>query len=83
MKLTIEYEVITSFTITIERDAIPATHEALLDSVTREELTKAHMEVNEIEWGHIKEAWRSSSPDTTYVYDENNDVLFSDSNYLA
>jgi hypothetical protein len=49
MKLTID-EV---FRIIIERD-IPESHEALLDSVT---LT---MEVNEIEWGHIKEAWRSS-----------------------
>ena len=76
MKLTIEYEVTTSFRITIERDAIPESHDALLDSVTRDELAEAPMEVNEIEWGHIKEAWRSSSPETTYVFDENNDVVF-------
>lgn len=76
MKLTIEYEVTTSFRITIERDAIPESHDALLDSVTRDELAEAPREVDEIEWGHIKAAWRSSSPETTYVFDENNDVVF-------
>ena len=76
MKLTIEYEVTTSFRITIERDSIPESHEALLDSVDRDELANAPMQVNEVEWGHIKEAWRSSDPKTTYVYDENNDVIF-------
>ena len=78
MKIDIEYEVITSFRITVERDELPENHDALLESVTRDELAAAPMDVYPIEWGHIKFAWRESSPENTYVFDENNDAPYSE-----
>ena len=68
MKLAVEYEVTTSFVIYIERDQAPTDHEDLLENITRDELANAPMDVHEIEWGHIKDAWRSSTPDNTYVW---------------
>ena len=76
MKINIEYEVITSFQLTVERDELPKDHDALLESVTRDELSDAPMYVYPIEWDHIKTAWRESSPENTYVSDENNDSLY-------
>ena len=78
MKIDIEYEVTTSFRITIERDEIPEDHDALLESVTRDELANAPMDVYDIQWDHIKCAWRESSPENTYVFDENNDPLYEE-----
>ena len=75
-RITIEYEVTTSVLLTIERDEIPKDHEQLLDSVTRDELASSYLEPRAIEWGHIKEAWRSATPDNTWVYDENNDPIY-------
>ena len=49
MKIDIEYEVTTSFRITIERDEIPEDHDALLESVTRDELTSAPIDVYDIQ----------------------------------
>ena len=76
MKLLIEYEVTTSFTITIERDELPSNHQDLLESVTRDELAEAPMQVNELEWGHLKEAWRCSTPENTWVYGEDHEELY-------
>ena len=76
MKIEIEYEVTSSFSITIERDELPEDHNALLESVTRDELANAPMNVRDIEWDHIKCAWRASSPENTYVFDENSDSLY-------
>ena len=81
MKIDIEYEFITSFRITVERDELPEDHDALLESVTRDELVNGFMDVYAIEWDHIKYAWRESSPENTYVFDENNDPLFSESQH--
>ena len=78
MKIYIEYEVTTSFRITVERDEIPKYHDALLESVTRNELIDAPCGVYPIEWDHMKYAWRESSPENTCVFDENNDQLYSD-----
>ena len=78
MKIDIEYEVTTSFRITVERDELPEDHDALLESVTRDEIVDLPMEVYDIEWDHIKIAWRESSPENTYVFDENNDQLYVD-----
>ena len=63
------YDVVTSFVITVERDELPATYDELLESVTRDELADCEMVIYDIEWNHIKEAWRSSTPDNTTVYD--------------
>ena len=76
MKILLEYEVTTSFTLTIERDELPVDHQDLLESVTRDELAKAPMEVNEIEWGHLKDAWRCATPENTWVYDEDHEELY-------
>ena len=78
MKIDIEYEVTTSFRITIERDEIPEDHAALLESVTRDELATSLMDINPIEWDDIKMAWRASSPENTYVFDENDDQLYEE-----
>ena len=76
MKILLEYEVITSFTITLERDELPEDHNDLLDSVTGEELAQAYLEVKEIEWDNLKEAWRSATPENTWVYDEEYEELY-------
>jgi len=76
MKILLEYEVTTSFTIEIEREELPENHQDLLDSVTRDELAEAPMQVNDLEWGHLKEAWRSSTPENTWVYNEDNEELY-------
>jgi len=75
MLITIEYPVTTSFTITIERDSLPEDATELLESVTREELSNAPMNVHEIEWGHIKEAWRSANEEEVCFFDEQNDLI--------
>ena len=80
MKIDIEYEVTTSFRITVERDELPEDHDALLESVTRDELVNGELSSG-IVWDHIKSAWRESSPENTYVFDENNDPLFSESQH--
>ena len=78
MKVYIEYEVTTSFRIALERDELPKDHDALLESVTRDELIDADCDVYPIEWDHMKMAWRESSPENTYVFDENNDPLYEE-----
>jgi hypothetical protein len=78
MKINIEYQVTTSFCITVERDELPKDHDALLESVTRDEIVDLPMEVYDIEWDHIKYAWRESSPENTYVTDENDNPLYVD-----
>ena len=78
MKINIEYEVTTSFRITVERDELPEDHDALLESVTRDELSHAPIHVYDLEWDHVKYAWRESSTENTYVFDENNDPLYSE-----
>ena len=67
MKINIVYDVTTSFVLTIERDELPEDHDDLLDSVTRDELANCPMEIYEIEWNTIKQAWRSSTSDNTTV----------------
>ena len=49
-----------------------------LSHVTRDEIVDLPMEVYDIEWGHIKYAWRESSPENTYVFDENGDQLYTE-----
>jgi hypothetical protein len=75
-RITIEYEVTTSFQVTVERDELPASHDQLLESVTRDELDGSSDPLP-LEWGHIKEAWRSATPENTWVFDEDNNPLFS------
>ena len=69
------YDVVTSFVLTVERDELPATHDELLESVTRAELSDCPMNVHEIEWHNLKEAWRSSTPDNTTVYDAEDESI--------
>ena len=76
MKILLEYNVTTSFTLTLERDELPASHQDLLESVTREELAEAPMEVMELEWSHLKDAWRCATPKNTWVYDEHREELY-------
>ena len=68
MKVNIIYDVMTSFVLTIERDELPEDHDDLLESVTRDELANAPMQVNDIEWDNIKDAWCFSSSDNTTVF---------------
>jgi hypothetical protein len=76
MKINIEYEVTTTFQLTVERDELPDDAETLLDSVTRAELADSPCDVNPIEWDHLKYAWRNSTPDNTYITNEDHDELY-------
>ncbi len=70
MKILIEYPIHTSVYLTIHRDELPENPGDLLDSVTKEELCTAAMDVNEISWDHIKHAWRESDLDNVNIFDE-------------
>lgn len=73
------YDVVTSFVLTVERDELPEDHDDLLESVTRDELANCPMNIHEIEWGNIKEAWRcSDSCNTTVMDEDNNEIDFDD-----
>ena len=74
-RITIEYEVTTSFQVVVERDELPASHDQLLESVTCDEISDC-MDPLPIEWGHVKESWRSATPENTWVFDEDNIPLF-------
>jgi|TARA_Y100000289_G_scaffold57009_1_gene61116 hypothetical protein len=78
MKIYITYDVITSLTLTVERDSIPENHEELLESVTRQELEDNEMDVAEVGWDNIKSAWRDSTPENTWVLDEDNNELYQE-----
>ena len=78
MKINIEYEVTTSFKLTIERDELPGDAQALLDSLTRDELDESPCYVYPIERCHLKEAWRNANTENTYIHDENYAPLFDD-----
>ena len=78
MKINIEYEVTTSFQLTIERDQLPDDPQELLNSVTRDELSSSPCDVYSVEWGHLKEAWRNATPDNTVITNENLEELFND-----
>jgi len=75
-RITIEYEVTTSFKVIVERDELPASHEQLLDSVTRDELSSPWLTLLPIEWRHVEGAWCSATPENTWVFDEDNNPLF-------
>lgn len=74
MEFNIVYEFTGSFVVTVTRDKLPSSHEALLESVTKEEISLA--DLNPVEWGHIKDAWRCSTPVNTTVFDEDNNQLY-------
>ena len=76
MKIFIEYEVITPARITVERDQIPEDPIDLLESVTRDELANSPVDVYPIEWGHLKDAWRTANADNTYITNEDHDELY-------
>ena len=77
MKINITYDVITSFVLTIERDELPEDHDELLESVTRDELVNAPIDVHEIGWDNIKGAWHSASSENTFVSDaEDPDIQY-------
>ena len=76
MKIFIEYEVITSATIAIERDELPENPDDLLESVTRDELANSPLDTSPIEWGHLKDAWRTADADNTYITNEDHDELY-------
>jgi len=76
MKINIEYEVVTSFQLTIERDELPEDPHVLLESVTRDELADSPCDVLPVEWAHCKDSWRHATPDNTYITDEDNNPLY-------
>ncbi len=78
MKINIEYEVITSFQLTIERDELPEDSADLLESVTRDELIDSPCDVYPIEWAHLKYAWRNAEPENTYITDDDGNELYPD-----
>ena len=78
MKIYITYDVITSLTLTVERDSIPENHQELLESVTKQELIDNEMDVAEVGWDNIESAWRDSKPENTWVLDEDDNELYQE-----
>ena len=76
MNINIEYTVTTSFVLTVDRLELPEDHDELLESVTREELRWCPMLVHELEWWHLKEAWRSADVENTWVTDDEGNELY-------
>lgn len=76
MKFYITYDVLTSMTLTVERDSLPGDKQDLIDSVTKEELINNDLQIGEIEWDSIKYAWRNADSENTWIIDENLEPLF-------
>ena len=73
MKIYITYDVTTSMTLTVERDSIPTriTTSCLSQSPNKNVwFIDNQMDVAEVGWGNIKSAWRDSTPENTWVTDE-------------
>ena len=66
-KFIVRYPVTTYYFVEVER-AENITEEDLLNSITRDELTKGEAQ-NDCGWDSIKSAWRDGDAET-YVYDE-------------
>jgi hypothetical protein len=68
------YQVCTNMHVSKE---VPngATYDQIHQSITRDDLVRA--EVQEIEWGHIKDSWRWSKPDI-YRADENEIISWNE-----
>ena len=77
MKINIQYEVMTSVELTIERDQLPDSPQELLESITRDELSEAPCDIYPIEWGHLKDAWRNATPDNTYITNEDGHDIYN------
>lgn len=75
MKVFIEYEVIVSALVEKE---VPdhADYEEVAKSVTRDELAGA--EVQSVEWGNLKDAWRSTDCPNVYKADEGGNIDWSE-----
>jgi hypothetical protein len=78
-RIIIEYEVTTSFKVLVYRDELPASHDQLLKTVTYDEVDGCFPwpeHTPTIHEDHIKEAWRSATPESTWVFDEYKNPLF-------
>ena len=76
MKINIFFDVTTQVMMTLDRNELPQSHQALLDSITADELATAPHETREIEWNDIKTSWRDTTTENTTVTDENEEELF-------
>ena len=75
MKVFIEYMV--SVSALVEKEVPEGTsYEEVINSVTRDELVEA--DIQEVEWGHLKDAWRCEDHPNVYKADENGTVDWSE-----
>ena len=75
MKVFIEYEV---HVIALVEKEVPdhADYEEVANSVTREDLVGA--DVQSVEWGNLKDAWRSTDYPNIYKADEDGNIDWSE-----
>tara|TARA_Y100001963_G_scaffold134366_2_gene194950 strand:+ start:15741 stop:15980 length:240 start_codon:yes stop_codon:yes gene_type:complete len=75
MKVFIEYMV--SVSALVEKEVPEGTsYDEVINSVTREELVEA--DVQEVEWGHLKDAWRCEDHPNVYKADDDGNVDWSE-----
>ena len=72
MKLYVNYSVIVTYTVEIERESLPP-EEDLIDSITKDELLNGD---GELTWDHIKDAWRFSDPADIIITDDEYNELY-------
>ena len=75
MKVFIEYMV--SVSALVEKEVPEGTdYYDIINSVTRDELVEA--DVKEVEWGHLKDAWRCEDHPNVYKADEDGNIYWSE-----
>lgn len=75
MKVFIEYMV--SVSALVEKEVPEGTdYHDIINSVTRDELVEA--DVQAVEWGHLKDAWRWGADPRVYKADEDGTVDWSE-----
>ena len=72
MKLYVNYSVIVTYTVEIERETLP-TEDELIDSITKDELVNGD---GELTWDAIKDAWRFSDPSDIIITDDEFNELY-------
>ena len=75
MKVFIEY--MLSVSALVEKEVPEGTdYHDIINSVTRDELVEA--DIQGVEWGHLKDAWRCEDNPNVYKANEDGDVDWSE-----
>lgn len=75
--MTVFIEYMVSVSALVEKEVPEGTdYRAVVNSVTRDDLLGA--DVQEVEWGHLKDAWRCEDHPNVYKADENGIIDWSE-----